>query len=253
MSDGPVVNERIARRRAEVRSARRRRRLRRTLAVLGVVALVLGLVALERSSLVALAELEVVGTERLTRDEVVAAAEVEPGMSVLRIRLGRVEERVAAMPLVDSVVVERSGALGLTITVRESEPALTAQYPSGALLVSANGQVLGPGEAPGTTTVQLTGRPPEPGSAVDADPALAAAHDVLLGLPGPLAALVTGARAPAADAVELDLASGLVVRWGGPGRNDEKARALGAVLEDLGDREVTAIDVRAPAAPTVVP
>lgn len=253
MSEGPVVNERIARRRAEVRSARRRRRLRRTLAVLGVLALVAGLVALERSSLVALADLEVSGTDRLSPEEVVAAAEVEEGMSVLRIRLGRVRERVEGMPLVDSAVVERSGALGLTITVRESEPALTASYPSASLLVSASGRVLGPGTAPGTTTVALTGPAPEPGSAVASDPALATAHEVLLGLPGPLAALVTGARAVADDDLELDLASGVVVRWGGPGRSDEKARALGAVLEDLGEREVTAIDVRAPAAPTVAP
>lgn len=253
MSERPAVNERIARRRAEVRAERRRRRLRRTATVLVLAAVVAGLVVLERSSLVALADLEVDGLQRLEHDDVVAAAGVREGMSVLRIRRGAVEERVEAMPLVDDARVERIGALGLRIRVQEAAPALTARFPAGSVLVSRDGVVIGTGAAPGTVVVDVAGPAPTPGERVATVPALAAAHEVLLGLPGPLQALVESARARAAADVRLVLEGGVEVRWGGAARSDEKARALGAVLEDLQGRSVSVIDVRAPMAPTVTP
>lgn len=253
MSDPPAVNERIARRRAEVRAGRRRRRLRRTMTVLVVAAVVIGLVALERSSLVALADVEVTGLERLEEQDVLAAAGVHEGMSVLRIRLGAVTDRVEEMPLVDRAEVSRIGALGLRIKVQEAAPVLTARFPSASLLVSADGLVLGEGEAPGTPVVDVGGPAPAAGDRVGSIPPLAVAHAVLRQLPGPLAALVERAEAHAADDLRLVLEDGVVVRWGDATRTEEKARAVGAVLEDLGGRTVSAIDVRAPMAPTVTP
>ena len=253
MSDPPVVNERIARRRAEVRADRRRRRLRRTVVVATTLALLVGLVLLERSSLVALVDVEVTGLERLDEAAVLDAAAVAEGMSVLRIRTGRVEERVTALPLVDRATVERIGPVGLRIDVVEVAPALSARFPTSTVLVSATGLVLGEGEAPGTPVVEVIGRPPAPGAEVTASPTLAAAHQVVLGLPGPVAALVDLTRVPAADDVRLHLENGIEVRWGDASRGDEKARALGAVLEDLEGRSVQVVDVRAPMAPTVTP
>ena len=253
MSDRPPVNERIARRRAEVRAQRRRRRLRRTVTVAVLVAVATGLVLLERSSLVALADLEVVGLERLEQQEVLTAAGIREGMSVLRIRRGTVEQRIEAMPLVEQARVERVGALGLRIRVEEEAPALTARFPAGSVLVSEEGIVIGEGEAPGTLVVEVAGPAATPGEGIEAVPPLAAAHDVVLGLPGPLRALVASARARAEDDVRLVLESGTEVLWGGATRSSEKARALGAVLEDLGARTVSRVDVRAPMAPTVTP
>ena len=253
MSDRPPVNERIARRRAEVRTARRRRRLRRTVTVVVLVALAAGLVVLERSSLVALADVEVVGLERLEPGEVVAAAGLREGMSVLRIRRGEVRERVEELPLVEQARVERVGALGLRIRVQEEAPVLTARFPAGSVLVTEDGAVVGTGRAPGTTVVDVAGPAAAPGESVADVPALAAAHEVLLGLPGPLGALVESARARASDDVRLVLEGEIEVLWGGATRNEEKARALGAVLEDLDGRDVSRIDVRAPMAPTVTP
>lgn len=253
MSDPPAVNERIARRRAEVRAVRRRRRLRRTLGVLVVAALAVGLVALERSSLVALVDVEVTGLERLEEQDVLAAAGVREGMSVLRIRLGTVTGRVEELPLVDRVEVSRIGALGLRIEVEETAPVLTARFPSASLLVSEQGLVLGEGEAPGTPVVDVSGPAPAAGARVGSVPPLAVAHAVLLQLPGPLAALLDRAEARATDDLRLVLEDGVVVRWGDATRTDEKARAVGAVLEDLGGRTVSVVDVRAPMAPTVTP
>jgi cell division septal protein FtsQ len=148
-----VVNERIASRRAEVRSARRLRRLRRTIAVGVLAAVVIGGIALERSSLVALASIDVQGLERLDEAAVLDAAEVAEGTSVLRLRLGGIRDAIVALPLVDDAVVERDGALGLRIVVDEAAPALTAVYDDTRLLVSEEGLVLGEGEAPGTPVV----------------------------------------------------------------------------------------------------
>lgn len=254
MTDRPAVNERIAARRAEVRAERRRRRLRRTITVAVLVVVALGAVALERSSLVALASIEVQGLERLDEATVLDAGGVSAGTSVLRLRLDTIRERLVALPLVDDALVERDGALGLRIIVDEAAPALTAAYGETRLLVSEDGLVLGEGSAPGTPLVVVArGRAPAPGDRTSEAPVLDTARRVVLGLPGPIAALVERTRAVSPDTVELVLEGGTVVRWGDAARADEKARALGAVLEDLGTRTVTSIDVRAPAAPTIAP
>ncbi len=253
MSEGPVVNERIAQRRAEVRAERRRRRLRRTVLVASTLVVLLGLAVLERSSLVALADVEVTGLERLDEAAVLEVAGVAEGMSVLRIRLGAVEERLEALPLVEAATAERVGPLGLRIDVVEAAPALTARFPTASVLVSEQGLVLGEGEAPGTPVADVRGRAPEPGDTVAASGTLAAAHAVVLALPGPVLALVDHVTVRAPDDVRLVLFDGVEVRWGDASRGDEKARALGAVLEDLDGRVVQLIDVRAPMAPTVTP
>lgn len=249
----PVVNERIAERRAAVVAARRRTLRRRTLAVVALVVVVVGLVALERSSLVALVSLEVEGTRRLAADDVLAASEVEVGTSVLRISTGGVQQRVEAMPLVSRAEVRRDGALGLVIEVEEVAPALSARFDDSAVIVDAAGLVLGPGTAPGTPVVVLPGDAPTPGERIEDHPLLAVAHGVLLDLPGPVSRLVESAAARPPDDVELLLTDGTLVRWGDETRGGEKARALGAVLEDLDGRAVGRIDVRAPSAPTVSP
>ncbi len=145
------------------------------------------------------------------------------------------------------------GALGLRIEMDEAAPVVTAQFPAATVLVSEHGVVLGEGTAPGTPVVEVRGPAPDAGDRVASVPALQVAHQVLLGLPGPLAALVERADARASDDLRLVLEDDLVVRWGDATRSDEKARALGAVLEDLGGRTVSGIDVRAPMAPTVTP
>ncbi|MFT5563347.1 MAG: cell division septal protein FtsQ [Myxococcota bacterium] len=249
----PAVNDRIAARRAAVRGARRRRRLRRTILASTALVLLVGGWLLERSSLVALATAEVTGVQRLTADEVRATGGVALGTSVLRLRPSHIEDRIQALPMVERAVVERAGSLGLRIEIVEVAPALTAIFGEEPWLVSEDGLVLGRGDAPGTPHVFIPGRAPAEGERVATRQALATAHAVLLSLPGPIAVLVDSARAVTSVSIELDLKSGVVVRWGDGDRADEKARALGAVLEDLDGLVVTAIDVRAPAAPTVTP
>ena len=114
-----MVDERIAARRREVREDRRRRRLRRTIMVAVALVLVVVGVLVERSSLVALAEVRVTGTERLDVRTVRRAADLELGTSTLRLPLGEARERVEALPLVASAEVRRLDPLTVLVEVTE--------------------------------------------------------------------------------------------------------------------------------------
>lgn len=249
-----MVDERIAARRAEVREDRRRRRLRRT--VLVAVLLVLGVVAVlvERSSLVALAEVRVDGTDRLAPERVRTAADLELGTSTLRLPLDRARERVEELPLVDTADVRRLDPLTVLIDVTERVPTVVVVHGARAVLVDDEGVVVAEGREPGLPVIEVPGTAlPELGESVRQVPAAANAHAALAALPGPVRSLVATYVAGGPDELELHLVDGTRVQFGRAERVDEKARALGAVLEDLQGRTVEEIDVRAPGRPVVVP
>lgn len=252
-----AVDERIAERRREVRDQRRRARLRRTLAVLGLLA-VLGVgYAIERSPLVALSEIQVSGTDRLDPDAVIAAADLDLGTSTLRLDLGEAERRVRALPVVGAVEAQRVDPLTVRITVVEREPLLAVSSGSDRVLVDGDGVVMARGAEDGLVPVLLpsgTALPP-PGERVTAVPALAAAHRIHRELPTELRQRVARIEAHSVEEVDLRLrmptGEPVLVHLGRAERLDEKARALLAVLADVGDVALASIDVRAPATPVV--
>jgi cell division septal protein FtsQ len=257
-SRAPVIDERIAQRRAEVREQRRRVRLRRTVFVVLLALVIAGFVLLERSALVALEEVEVDGTERLTADQVRAAAGLELGTSTLRLRLRPAEERVTDLPLVRSAEARRVDPLTVRIEVVERTPAVLAEGAGERSLLDRDGIVIVAGEAvadeplEGLPVVRLPDAPPAVGGVAGDDPALANAFEVWRGLSGALRAEVLRYDAQGPDELTLQLRSQVEVRFGRADRLDEKVRALGAVLDDVGSTPVEAIDVRAPSAPVVI-
>lgn len=249
-----MVDERIAARRAEVRDHRRRRRLRRTVLVASLVALALAAFAVERSSLVALEEVRVTGTERLDPATVREAAALELGTSTLRLRLDAARRRVEALPLVASAELTRVDPLTVQVAVSEREPELVVVRGDTRVLVDADGVVVADGAEPGLPRVRLvSGAPPEVGSTLAEVPPAASAQQVWQQLPGAIRARIDLVVARAVDDVVLRLDTGAAVLVGRPEQMDEKARALGAVLEDLGTRSVQRIDVRVPSRPVVDP
>lgn len=248
------VDERIVERRRQVREERRRSRLRRTVTIAVLVVLAGLAFALERSSLVALAEIRVEGTDRLPPETIIEAADLPLGTSTLRLRLGAAEQRVEALPLVADATVRRLDPLTVLVSVREREPVAVVTGGEAAALVDDEGVVIATGSESGLAVIDLgTARPPSPGAHVASVPPLANAHAAMRQLPGPLRTEIVRYDAVADDDVQIVLADGTRVRLGRAERIDEKARALGAVLEDLDGRTVTSIDVRAPSRPVVDP
>lgn len=252
------IDERIAARRAGVREDRRRARLARTLWILTAVLVVVGLVLVERSSLVALAELQVVGTDRLEPDEVRRASGLELGTSTLRLRLGRVAEQLEQeLVLVEAAEARRVDPLTVELVVTEREPALVVVGGEERRYLDRDGIVIdevAADERPAAPlpVVELPGPPPPVGASTEEDPTLDNALEAWRGLSGSLRAEVDRYRAAGPDELTLTLRSGIDVRIGRAVRMDEKVRALGAVLADVGDVPVAQIDVRAPSAPVVV-
>ena len=246
------MDARIAQRRREIRTERQRRRWRRTRIALVVLVVLGALVALERSPLVAIEQVEVVGTERLAPEQVLEQAAVELGSSSVRLRPAEVEARVAALPLVRTVTVRRLDPLTVQVEVVERAPVLRVEGRDGAVLVDRDGVVVDEAADEDLPVVRIAEDAPEPGRRVGDSPTVANAHAVWQGLSGPLRASVLRYDAAGPDELTLQLTSGVQVQFGRAERLDEKVRALGAVLEDVGDTPVQRVDVRAPRAPVVI-
>jgi cell division septal protein FtsQ len=246
------IDDRIAERRREVRRDRQRTRRRRTFGVLGLVLALLVFWLVERSPLVGLESIEVAGTARLSEQDVLEAADLDLGTSTLRLGLGGVEGRVEALPLVREATARRLDPLRVRIEVDEREPVLVARGEGRERLVDRTGVVIADGSVEGLPVVQV-GDVPALGERGARDGPLAAAVSAWRGLSGPLRSEVVRYDARDPQDLGLELRSGVLVRFGPPERIDEKVRALGAVLEDVGDTVVTTIDVRAPTRPVVVP
>lgn len=231
-----------------------RRRRRRTLIAVLVGLLIAGGVALERSSLMALAEVEVSGNQRVGADEVREAAALPLGTSTLRLDLRSAARRVEELAWIQSADIRRRDPLTVVITVRERRPAMTLEVRNGGrALLDAAGVVLGRGADDALPVLSVPGgRVPQAGTRVGEDPATDNALRVYRGLPGPLRTDVVRVEAHAAHHAELVLRSGTTVRFGRAERIDEKARALGALLAEVGG-SVATIDVRAPSNPVVIP
>lgn len=248
-----MIDERIAARRRAVRESRRRVRLRRTVAMVVAIVLALVLAAIERSALLALETVEVRGTERLSESEVRTSAGLELGTSSVRLRLGRVEDRVRDLVLVDDVDARRTGPRSVRIVVVERRPALVAVGGGVERLLDREGRVIDDGEVAGLPVVRLRTRPPAVGESVALDPALANAYVAWRGLSGPLRVRVLRLDARSERDLVLWVDGVVEVRFGRAERLDEKVRALGTILGDLAGAEVAVIDVRSPTAPVVVP
>jgi cell division protein FtsQ len=249
-----MVDERIAERRADVRRERRLRRLRRTLLVVALLVVALVAAVVERSSLVALAEVRVDGLQRLDQAEVVDAAGLALGTSTLRLDLVGATHRVEELPLVATATVRRLDPLTVIIEVVEREPSVVVSLGQRSVLVDPDGVIIAAGREPGLPVVVLLSGPlPTPGADVSASPTIANAHAAIQQLPGVIRARVVHYLAVGPDDLDLELDDGTLVHLGRAERMDEKARALGAVLEDLDGRPVAAIDVRAPGRPVVIP
>jgi cell division protein FtsQ len=246
-----VIDDRIAQRRADVRRQRRLVRLRRTLLGLLLLLLLVAAAWFERSDHAAVREVRVVGLERLEESEVLSVSGIDVGDAALRIRPRVVAERVTALVMVRDAVVGREGLRTVVIEVSERAPVYMVVHGVTARLVDRDGVVVEEGRDTVLPVVRVATPPPGVGELVVAHAALANAHRAWLGLSGPLRSQVETVIATDVDGLSLVLRSGVTVLFGRADRIEEKVRAIGAVLDDLGATTPTTIDVRVPGFPVV--
>lgn len=225
-------------------------RRRRGLAVLAtVLVLLIGLSAAGWWALgrfgPGVAGVEVTGSRQVPARDVSDAAGVDPGTPLAAVDTDAVAARVAAIPGIASVEVDRSWPDTLTVAVTERTPAALIETPGGRKLVDATGRVYR--DAPPEVRLPVLRLP----RVAPDDPATPAAVAVLRVLPAPVRdqvlALTLG---PGGTTFELELTGDRRVLWG-PWMDPAALERRAAVLGPLLSREGSVYDVSSPELVTV--
>lgn len=223
--------------------------------VLAVIVLVVGALAL---SVLALApffrvqHVEVSGTDQVSADDVLAAADVSQGRSLMTAPLDEIAARVETLDAVASASVTRDWPNRIQIVVRERRPIGFVVHDSEVALIGSDGSVYReqrqrPGDVP-----QL------PDSAVGlgdsytgtADESALAAYDVAGALPATLRRAVDSIEAAGTRSVRLVFGDGVVVEWGSAAAAAQKAAVVKALRQQRAwGRAFTVVDVSVPEAP----
>jgi cell division protein FtsQ len=192
------------------------------------------------SSVFGVRSVQVSGTGRLSRGEVLAAAAIVSGTPLARVDTGAIEARLRALPVVAAATVTRNWPSGVAITVRERTPAAVRLRGSTYVLVDRTGVSFAEvGHRP--RSLPLVIAPPKAGTQ-----AVKAALDVLDAVPRSVHRRVISVRAATPEDVTLHLTHDRTVVWGSPQRTQRKA----AVLAVLMTRKAAVYDVSAPDNPT---
>lgn len=139
------IEPRMRERRVAVKRAQGRRRLKRVLLIVGVVAVVVGGLAVLGSPLFAVREgdVEIYGAVYSRGEEFDAVVDDAVGTPVLRVDTTRLEDDLEAIPWIEQAQVTTRFPHGLTIDVRERAAVSTYQGPDGRFRVlDRDGRVL---------------------------------------------------------------------------------------------------------------
>lgn len=209
---------------------------------IGAVVLVIALFALAYfTPLLSVRKVSVVGATSIPEDQVVAALAVPDGRPLLRVDTNAAAKRVAQIPKVSQVRVQRDYPSSIKVTVTERVPTVFFDSPQGMHLLDENG-------------VDFATEPPPPGvprlkvgSPGAGDPATEAVLDVLAAAPPPLRVQVGEVAAKSISDIRLTLLDGRVVVWGSAEHSDHKAAVALPLLTQPGQT----YDVSSPDLPTV--
>ncbi|ALG12851.1 cell division protein FtsQ/DivIB [Kibdelosporangium phytohabitans] len=240
-SAGAAARERRAKREL-LRPTRRRALVRRWMVLLIFVGVLAVLYVVFFTPVLGARSVDVRGTQGLTPDEVRNVAAVEMGKPLVRLDTDEIAQRVATLPRVANVNVERSWPGTVEITVSEREPVAFAKLADGAHMIDPSGVVYAivPQAPPGLPSVDV----PTLGTG---DAATRAVVDVLGKIPPQLKQQVVALSAKSAGNVQLTLTTGQVVKWGNANDSERKAMVLAALLTRPGK----VYDVAAPELPTI--
>jgi cell division protein FtsQ len=191
------------------------------------------------SSLFALHYVTVEGTSRLTPAEVLNAARVHEGTSLVRLDPGAVARRVERLTPVAVARVTRRWPHGLVIRVDERRPAAVVVTGGSTELLDSTGVAFASASSAPHGLVTVDVSEPVPGAG---EAAARAAMHVLAELPARVRARVATVTAQSVDSVSVRLADGRRVIWG----STEDAAAKAAVLRTLMRHSARVYDVSTP-------
>jgi cell division protein FtsQ len=224
----------------------RQRRLRAALPwlVASVVLLVAGALVwvVYGTSVLGVRQVQVVGAELLTQDQVREAAAVPAELPLARVDLDAVGARVRGLPAVDRVVINRSWPSTVVIEVVERTAVAAVPAREQFILIDDEGvpfRVVAK-QPRGLPLARLT----TPGPA---DANTGSALTVLGTLSDELREQLVAVAVPSPVQIRLELRKGRVVIWGDDTKSDEKSKVATALLRQKGDE----IDVSAPSVVTI--
>ena len=222
--------------------ARRWLTWRYVLAGLLLLVLVVGSVWLVYfSSYLALKSADVTGTRHLTKDQVLAAADLPVGDPLARVDADAIARRVRAMAYVKSAEVTREWPDKLRIAITERTAVAVVDLGGSLRGLDADGVVFSTYRQPppGLPVVQVSGDPDQG--------ALREAARVVAALPSSLSSRVDHLEVATVDQISLALTGGKTVVWGSADQSALKAEVIGPLLKQPG----TVYDVSAPGQPTI--
>ncbi|MEG9225607.1 cell division protein FtsQ/DivIB [Aeromicrobium sp. Sec7.5] len=231
---------------------RRRRAARlhsaaRVLIAVAVLLLVLGGAwVVTFSSLLAADGVEVTGTDQLTKTEVEAAAAVPIGRPLARIDLDAVEERVRALPLVESVEASRSWPGTVQLRITERTAVAWIEIDGEFRGVDRFGSDFRRFDAPPDLT-EIRVDTNDPRDRQQSFEGLGAVVDVLRSSAPDLLAAIEYGEAETQDSLMFQLTDGRSVRWGSAEDSERKIEVVSALLRTV---QASEYDVSAPEQPT---
>jgi len=96
-----------------------------------------------RSDFFSLKQIEIIGNERLSEEEIIDSLQVHLGDNVLQMNMSLLEERLLLIPRVESVKIERRWLQILQVELAEREVLALIPFQEYFLEVGTNGQILG--------------------------------------------------------------------------------------------------------------
>lgn len=242
-ADGSTAEERFRARQVARRRADRARWLRPLLALAVLIVLAaVGFWVVWFSSWVTAREVTIVGTHRLSAEQVRTIAAVPLNTPLARIDLGTIEARVRTIPGVRGVSASRSWPHAIRIAVEERQPAVAVPQAGRFLLVDFDAVAFQTVSAPPEGVPRLRAEPP----VLQAE-TVRAAVTILEAVPRAVRGRVAEVVAASADDVTLVLRDRTRIVWGSAADSARKADVLRALLRRPG----TVYDVSSPDAPAV--
>jgi cell division protein FtsQ len=195
------------------------------LVALALVAILMAAGLLAFGPVATVRRVEVTGVGRLSAAQVRAAAGVPSGVPLLRLDAVAVARRVAALPAVAEVDVQRRYPQTVRLRITERQPAAVLAQGDGFALVDRAGVTFAqdPAAPPGVPLLDVA-------SPDLHDPGTAAALSVVGELPSVLQGQVRSVAAPSPSTVIVALRGGATVMWGDSRDGDRKAAVLTALL-----------------------